>query len=268
VNEHISLMETASASIPKISCITLFPNMFEPFFREGVLSRAVTNKIVSLETIPLREFALDSRKSVDDSPYGGGDGLVLLPSVCEAALKSVLQPNSFVIEVSPRGKIFNAQAAKRFSRIVLQNKHLVFLCGRYAGFDDRFSEKYVHEKWSVGDFVLSGGEYPALFMMDALLRYVPGVLGNEMSAHCDSHSDGLLEAPSYTKPVTWHQKSIPEVLLSGDHKKIAAYRRTQQVLETAKQRPDLVFESWETLSKSERALATKLFQSSARKDIP
>jgi tRNA (guanine37-N1)-methyltransferase len=250
----------------KISCVTLFPRMFEPFFAEGVLSRAVSNNLVKLETVNLREYSQDARKSVDESPIGGGDGMVLSPLVCEAALKSVLHPESYVVEMSPRGKVFSASAARRFSQKLMDCKHIVFLCGRYAGFDERFTESYVNESCSVGDFVLSGGEFPALFVMDALLRHVPGVLGNENSARFDSHSDGLLEAPSYTKPLLWNNKEVPKVLLSGDHKKIKDYRRKQQILKTAQHRPDLILQSWNTLSAAEKSLAEKIFKHGASKE--
>jgi tRNA (guanine37-N1)-methyltransferase len=245
---------------PTISCLTLFPALFEGFVKEGIIARAIAQKKVNFQTVSFRDFSTDVRKNVDDSPVGGGDGMVLLPEVCEAALLSVLRPKSFVVELSPRGKVFNAQAAKRFSEILLNAEHLVFLCGRYAGFDARFSEKYVHESWSVGDFVLSGGEFPAIFMMDALLRFVPGVLGNSLSSACDSHSDGLLEAPSYTKPLEWHGKEVPKVLTSGNHEKIAQYRRLEQIKETAKQRPDLVLQAWDKLSRQEKSVAERVFK--------
>jgi tRNA (guanine37-N1)-methyltransferase len=141
-----------------------------------------------------------------------------------------------------------------------QKKHLVLLCGRYAGFDFRTVHRYVHAEYSIGDFVLSGGELPAMCLIDAVARFVPGVLGNVESALCDSFEDGLLEAPVYTKPLDFEGDSVPEVLLSGDHSKIAAYRRKEQVRVTACNRPDLIHRMWDSLSRSERALAERVWK--------
>ena len=230
----------------RFSALTLFPDMFQNL--GGVVGRALKEDVISLDTVYLRDFAKPPRLNVDDHPAGGGDGMVLRADICEQALLSILSPQSYIVHLTPTGALFHHSWAKRLAA----QSHIVFLCGRYAGFDHRFTEKYAHAHLSLGDFVLSGGEWPALCMMDAIARQVPGVLGNQESSQHDSHADGLLEAPAYTKPIQFAGESIPPVLQAGDHKKIAAYRRQAQLRLTALRRPDLILAQWDHLSSAEK----------------
>ena len=240
----------------KFSAITLFPEMFETIKKEGVISRALEQNLIEIETVQLRNFAENSRKNVDDHPAGGGDGMVIQAPIAEAALQSILTPSSRVILTTPRGKLFHSQLAKTLS----QESHLIFLCGRYAGFDERFVQKHVHLHLSLGDFVLSGGELAALSFIDAIARFVPGTLGNENSPLLDSFEDGLLESPCYTRPQDFHGEKIPPVLLSGNHKKILEYKRLEQLKITAKMRPDLIHLQWDRLSRQEKTLVEKIWK--------
>lgn len=230
--------------------------MFVPFCSEGVIARAISTGLLSIETVNLREYSNDERRTVDSHPFGGGDGMVLRPDVVGSALDAVCGPESFVVHVSPSGKVFDNDWAKRLALL----PHVVFLCGRYAGFDERIIERYVNVSLSVGDFVLSGGELPTLCMMDATARFLPGVLGNETSAASDSFENGLLEAPQFTKPVTYQGMTVPEILFSGDHKRIATHHRREQLRKTARNRPDLINRVWDSLSRSERAYVEKIWR--------
>ncbi|MEY2987120.1 MAG: tRNA ((1)-)-methyltransferase, partial [Pseudomonadota bacterium] len=181
--------------------------------------------------------------------------------VCSAALETVITPESVVIHVSPGGKVFNNSWARQFAQ---NSQHLVFLCGRYAGFDHRFVEKYAHHELSVGDFVLSGGEVASICMMDSIARFVPGVLGNAESSACDSFEDGLLEAPAYTLPMNFQGVKVPDVFFSGHHAEIAKHRRREQIKRTAAMRPDLIQLHWDKLSRSEQRLAESVFKTGRR----
>jgi tRNA (guanine37-N1)-methyltransferase len=250
---------TESLTLPsslRMSVITLFPDMFSSFLKEGVVARATKKNILNFDVVDLRTFSDNSRRDVDDLPTGGGDGMVLMPEVCLAALNSVRTEKSRVVVLSPAGKVFDQATASRWSK----ESHIVFLCGRYAGFDARFEENEADEVVSLGDFVLSGGELPALCVMDAVARLVPGVLGNSLSSLQDSHSDGFLEHPQFTKPHLWRNHPTPEVLLSGDHARIKKFRRVESLKKTAQMRPDLVTLNWESLTKSERAIVTKVWK--------
>jgi tRNA (guanine37-N1)-methyltransferase len=252
----MSASRDASTNRLRFSVVTLFPEMFSLIREEGVVARALEKGRLSLETIFLRDFAQGARRNVDEHPVGGGDGMVLRPDVAAAALESVLQPASYVIHVTPSGKVFN----NKIARDLASREHLVLLCGRYAGFDSRLVSRYVHAELSLGDFVLSGGELPALCMIDAVARFIPGVLGNVTSAERDSFEDGLLEAPVYTKPLEWEGMAVPEVLQSGDHKRVEDYRRREQLKLTARNRPDLVQLHWDSLTRSERTLVEKIWK--------
>ncbi|MBM3381184.1 MAG: tRNA (guanosine(37)-N1)-methyltransferase TrmD [Betaproteobacteria bacterium] len=245
----------------RLTAFTLFPRFFDPLLEEGVFSRGLKHGQLSFDTVNPRDFSLDSRRTVDGHPVGGGDGMVLLPDVCTRALDSVATSSTVVIHVSPGGKVFNNEWARHFAQ---SESHLVFLCGRYAGFDQRFVSARAHHELSVGDFVLSGGEAAAVCMMDSIARFVPGVLGNEQSAQSDSFEDGLLEAPQYAHPVEFAGQQIPPVLLSGHHAEIAKYRRAEQIRRTALQRPDLLLRIWNSLSRSEQKLAEALWRSGSR----
>lgn len=235
----------------RYSAITLFPNMFDHLTQDGVLGRAIQSGTVHLDTVFLRDFASDKRKTVDDHPAGGGDGMILRPDIVEKAILSVQTLQSYIVHLTPTGKVFDHTMAKQLA----QKEHIVFLCGRYGGFDHRVTKKYAHLHVSLGDFVLSGGELACLCMMDSISRFVPSVLGNESSAKTDSFEDHLLEAPQYTKPTDFHGDTIPDVLLSGDHKKTSAFQRKEQIKQTAQFRPDLLLSVWDSLSKQEKAWA-------------
>ncbi len=232
----------------KFSIITLFPKMFLSLTEEGVISRAIKNNLLKIDTVNLRDYALDSRKTVDERPAGGGDGMVIRPDITKAALAAYATEESFIIHLSPSGQPFNHEIAKEFS----QKKHIVLLSGRYAGFDSRVVNKYAHMHLSIGNFVLSGGELPAMCVIDATARFIPGVLGNTESASSDSFEDGLLEAPVYTKPLDFEGESIPEILISGNHAKIKHYKRQEQLKITAETRPDLIKKMWHTLTEDEK----------------
>jgi len=241
----------------RMTAFTLFPHMFDPFQEEGVFSRGLRKNLLSFDTVNPRDFAQDARRTVDDHPIGGGDGMVLLPQVCSAALDSVVGTKTKVIHVSPAGKVFNNEWARR---LATESQHLVFLCGRYAGFDERFVAARADYELSIGDFVLSGGEPAAICMMDSIARFVPGVLGNQQSSSSDSFEDGLLEAPQYTHPVEFAGQSVPAVLLSGNHAEIARYRRRGQLRRTSKQRPDLILKIWDSLSRAEQKLVEDVWR--------
>lgn len=243
----------------RFTAVTLFPQMFDVIRAEGVIARGIEKGRLSLDTVQMREFSKDERRNVDDRPVGGGDGMVLRPDIVGDAIESVLTQNSYVIHLTPAGKVFSRQCAIDLA----SRSHLIFLCGRYAGFDERVVARYAHIHLSIGDFVISGGELAALCIMDSVARYLPGVLGNETSARSDSFEDGLLEAAAYTKPLEYGA-GVPEVLLSGDHKKIQKYTREQQIVRTASRRPDLILKVWDTLSKAEKALAETAFRSGTK----
>lgn len=222
-----------------ISFITIHPQFIEAYEKFGVMASARDKKIASFQVINLREYAVDRHGTVDGSPYGGGDGMVMRPEPLVAALKSLATPHR-VILLSPAGKMWTKQAAEEEA---VKSDHVVFICGRFGGVDQRFIDKYVDEEWSVGDFVVSGGELPALLIVDSILRQCSGVLGNAESPQFDSFGsglNGLLEAPQYTRPAEFEGMGVPEVLLSGDHQKILAWRRVKSLETTQKRRPDLM----------------------------
>lgn len=212
----------------KISVITLFPEMFESYFRHSMMWKAQEKKLLKLEYVNLRDFGIGPRKQVDDTPYGGGDGMVLRADVVVPGIESVRTNGSRVILLTPQGKAFRQADARRLSSL----KHLILVCGHYEGFDERIRD-YVDEQLSIGDYVLTGGELPAMVMMDAVARLIPGVLGGETSAEVESFSDGkTLEYPQYTRPEEFGGKKVPDVLLSGHHGEIAKWRAEQAVRKT------------------------------------
>jgi len=200
--------------------ISIFPEMFQALTESGVTRRAVSNGLVSIECWNPRDFTDDKHQTVDDRPYGGGPGMLMKVKPLElaiAAAKEKLGPNSKVIYLSPQGKQLTQQGAETLAT----EENLIFLAGRYEGVDERLIQAQVDEEWSIGDYVLSGGELAAMVMMDSIIRLVPGVLGHDMSAVEDSFVDGLLDCPHYTRPEVYNGESVPEVLLSGDHKKLS-----------------------------------------------
>lgn len=227
----------------RFDVLTLFPELFEPFTRVGVTRRAYDDGRLALQTWQLRDFAEDNYRRCDDRPFGGGPGMVMLAdplqralAAAQAARSAAGLPAAPVILFSPTG------APLRQARVeqLAQGTGAVLVCGRYEGIDQRFLERHVDEEISLGDFVLSGGELPALVLVDAVARLLPGVLGDAASHQQDSFSDGLLDCPHYTRPEVWDGQAVPPVLLSGHHAQIARWRREQQLRLTAARRPDLI----------------------------
>ncbi len=217
--------------------ITLFPALIEQAAAEGILGRAQQDGQVEVSTIDLREFGEGRHKTVDDTPYGGGSGMVMKagPAVKAIELARELDPETRVVMLTPQGARFAQPVAQRYSGL----ESITFLCGRYEGFDERIRD-YVDEEVSLGDFVLMGGEVAALAMLEATARLVPGVLGDHASTVEESMSEGLLEYPQYTRPREFRGSAVPEVLLGGNHAEIAAWRRAQALKRTRQRRPDLI----------------------------
>jgi tRNA (guanine37-N1)-methyltransferase len=217
-----------------INIITLFPGMFNGIFEESIIKRAVSKGQVVINLTDLREFGEGPHKVVDDTPYGGGGGMVIKPGPVAYALSSYAL-KGHVILTTPRGSLFTQADALRLSRM----ETLTVICGHYEGIDERVTELFVDEELSIGDYVLTGGEIPAMTITDAVIRLIPGVLGMDTILTGDSHYDGLLEHPHYTRPPEFMGIKVPEILLSGDHEKIRLFRRKMSLLKTRKQRPDL-----------------------------
>jgi tRNA (guanine37-N1)-methyltransferase len=219
----------------RIDVITLFPSLFVEPLRISLLGRAVEAGTVNVAAHDLRAYGLGRHRTVDDQPYGGGAGMVLRPEPIAAAVEDVRTPESRTILLSPRGARFDHNIGQRLAK----ETHLILLCGRYEGVDERVAEEIVDEEISIGDFVVSGGEIPALLVIEAVTRLIPGVLGNEESLILESHRTGLLEYPHYTRPPEWRGRRVPEVLLSGDHGAVDAWRRAESERITRERRPDL-----------------------------
>lgn len=219
--------------------LTLFPDMIRDGFQTSITGRAVEKGLLSLNTVNIRDFSVNKHNRVDDYPYGGGAGMVMQAEPVYLAYQSVaekLPKKPKVLYMSPQGKVFNQRMAEELA----QEEEIVFLCGHYEGIDERVLEEIVDEEVSIGDYVLTGGELPALVIMDAVSRLVGGVLHNEDSAEFDSFHDNLLEYPQYSRPEVWHDKQVPPVLLSGHHGKVDAWRREQSLLRTFQRRPELL----------------------------
>ena len=214
---------------------TLYPDFFPGPLDKGLYGKAMEKKIWDLKTVDIREYALDKHKTVDDTPYGGGSGMLLKPDVVAKSLDANIKNGEKIFYLSPRGKVFNQNIAKEISK---ENK-VNLICGHFEGIDQRVLDNREIEEISIGDFVLSGGESASYVFLDAILRLIPGVIGNEESKHEESFENGLLEYPQYTKPQIWEEKSVPNVLLSGDHAKIKDWRLTQSKAITRHRRPDL-----------------------------
>ncbi|MDF2827307.1 MAG: tRNA ((37)-N1)-methyltransferase TrmD [Mycobacterium sp.] len=223
----------------RVDVITIFPDYLAPL-RQSLPGRAIESGRVRLGVHDLRGWTHDVHRSVDDSPYGGGPGMVMTAPVWGAALDEICTPDSLLVVPTPAGRLFTQATAQRWST----EQHLVFACGRYEGIDQRVADDAARhmrvEEVSIGDYVLNGGESAALVMIEAVVRLLPEVIGNPASHQQDSHSDGLLEGPSYTRPASWRGLDVPPVLLSGDHAKIEAWRREQSLERTRERRPDLL----------------------------
>ena len=219
--------------------LTLFPDMIRDGFQTSITGRAVEKGLLSLETVNIRDFSVNKHQRVDDYPYGGGAGMVMQAEpVCLAyeSVASKIPRKPRVLYMSPQGKVFHQKMAEELAR----EEELVFLCGHYEGIDERVLEEIVTDEVSIGDYVLTGGELPALVVMDAISRLLEGVLHNEESAEFDSFSDNLLEYPQYSRPQNWRGKEVPPILLSGHHVNVEKWRREQSLLRTKKRRPDLL----------------------------
>ena len=219
--------------------LTLFPEMIENGMNTSITGRAITKGLLSLEAINIRDFAFNKHQKVDDYPYGGGAGMLMLAEPVYLSYESIAERigrKPRVIFLTPQGKTFNQDMAKEFAL----EEDLVFLCGHYEGIDERVLEEIVTDYVSIGDYVLTGGELPAMVMMDSISRMVPGVLNNQESGETESFSGNLLEYPQYSRPEEWHGKKVPEVLLSGHHANVDKWRREQSIIRTAKWRPDLL----------------------------
>jgi tRNA (guanine37-N1)-methyltransferase len=242
--------------IKRIWILTLFPEFFEPLLSCGIAGQALRGERSSEEFkfevsfINIRDYSTTKYRSVDDSPYGGGPGMVMRADILKDALmKGVVENQGYesledlhVIYTSPRGRVWNNQLAREFGTQVLSSseKDVVFICGRYEGIDERFLEKYVNAFYSIGDFVLTGGEIAVMTILDSAIRFVPGILGNKLSSEADSFEDGLIEHPQYTKPQVFEGMEVPEVLLNGHHKKIQEWQKEEKIRLTRKHRPDLL----------------------------
>ncbi len=253
----------------RFSIVTLFPEMFSALLAHSILKRAEERDLLQVRWVPLRDFAEGRHQRVDDTPFGGGPGMVIKADVLERALQS-LQPaaspvqasgeaRGHVVYLSPQGKRFDQDDAKRLAGL----PHLILVCGHYEGVDERFVTTWVDEELSLGDFVLTGGEIPAMAVLDAVARLLPGVLGDEASFTDDSFYHGLLDHPQFTRPAVWSRSGAPEVrvpavLLSGDHGMVAAWRRRQALLRTLIRRPDWL--SRAELTRTERRLMEMLAQ--------
>jgi tRNA (guanine37-N1)-methyltransferase len=238
----------------RIWILSLFPEYFEPLLNCGIAGSALRgerndeNFSFEVHCFQLRDYSKNKYKSVDDSPYGGGPGMIMRADVLRDALQGVVEKGNYssmdeleVIYTSPRGKVWDNKEARDFGGSILsQGKDPVFICGRYEGIDERFIEKYVSRIYSLGDYVLTGGEIAVLAILDSAVRFVPGVLGNKVSANEDSFEDGLLECPQYTRPAEFEEMTVPEVLSGGNHKKIVEWQEEKKMELTKKLRPDLL----------------------------
>ena len=219
----------------EVKIFTLYPDLFPGPLNIGIYKKAKKNKIWDLKVIDIRKYSKDKHGTVDDTPFGGGSGMLLRPDVVASSLDENVKKNEKIIYLSPKGKRFDQREARYLSRL----KKINILCGHFEGIDQRLIETRNIEEYSLGDFVLSGGETASFVFIDALLRLLPGVLGNEKSNKEESFENDLLEYPQYTKPKEWEGKSPPEVLFSGDHAKIKGWRLSQSEAITRRQRPDL-----------------------------
>ncbi len=222
----------------KIDLLTLFPGMFHGPFSESILKHATDKGLIDVSIHNIRDFALDRHRVTDDYPYGGGDGMVMKVEPLAACIEAVRtrRPSSRVLLTTPRGKLLNQDMARELAG----EDGLIIICGRYEGIDERVRELFVDTEVSIGDFVLTGGEPAAMVIVDAVARLLPGVLGSDESAENDSFSDGLLEYPQYTRPPEFRGLTVPPVLLSGNHREIARWRRRESLRKTFLMRPDLL----------------------------
>jgi len=240
--------------------LTLFPNIFEGVFNESILKRAREAGLVSISIHNIRDYATDKHRITDEPPYGGGGGMILKPEPIFRAVETILgleegqRPEVPVILLSPQGRLFTQAVARELSK----HPRLVLICGHYEGVDERVRQFLATDEISIGDYVLTGGEVPAMVIVDAVTRLLPGVLGDPTAVFEDSHADGLLEYPHYTRPPVFRGWSVPEVLLSGNHAEIARWRRQESLRRTFERRPDLLAKT--QLSPADREFLRRLAQ--------
>jgi tRNA (guanine37-N1)-methyltransferase len=220
----------------RVDIMTLFPEMFAGPLGYSMIGRAIERTLLQVTLTNIRDFATDRHRTVDDYPYGGGPGMVMKPGPIFDAVEAVVTPESPIILLSPRGRLFSQRIAEELA----QREHLVLVCGHYEGVDERVREHLATDELSIGDYVLTGGELAAMVVVDAVGRLLPGVLGGEQSTAEESHSSGVLEYPHYTRPPEFRGWPVPEILLSGNHGEIARWRRQQALRHTAEARPDLL----------------------------
>jgi tRNA (guanine37-N1)-methyltransferase len=241
----------------RIDILTLFPQMFDAPFKSGIFQRATSQGLVTVNIHNIRDYTHDKHHITDDYPYGGGAGMVLKPEPIFEAIDAINKETSPeeslpIILLSPQGYLFSQAIAQRLSR----HSHLILICGHYEGVDERVRQHLTTDELSIGDYVLTGGELAAMVVVDAVTRLLPGVLGSEASLEDDSHTNGLLEYPHYTRPAVYRGWPVPEVLLSGNHAQIAKWRREQAIMRTFERRPELLDKS--DLSLAERRLVSRL----------
>jgi tRNA (guanine37-N1)-methyltransferase len=223
----------------RFGVVSLFPEMFEPFLNQGVFGRAVRNGIIQVDIFNPRDYTTDKHRTVDDRPYGGGPGMLMMVQPLTDAIsdaKTALGENSLVVYLTPQGKTLNQTAVQSLTRL----PNIILVAGRYEGIDERVINSLVDQEWSIGDYVLSGGELPAMVLMDSVSRLLPDVLGHSQSAVEDSFMNGLLDCPHYTRPEVLNGEAVPGVLLSGNHEKIRRWRLTKSLKRTLERRPDLL----------------------------
>ncbi|RBA04428.1 tRNA (guanosine(37)-N1)-methyltransferase TrmD [Staphylococcus arlettae] len=236
----------------KIDYLTLFPEMFDGILNHSIMKRAQDKGVLQTNTVNFRDFAENKHNQVDDYPYGGGQGMVLKPEPVFNAMQAVEHTEATrVILMCPQGKPFNQALAQELS----EADHLVFICGHYEGYDERIRTQLVTDEVSIGDYVLTGGELPAMTMTDAIVRLIPGVLGNQQSHEDDSFQDGLLEFPQYTRPRSYLGHDVPDVLLSGNHAHIEQWRHEQKLINTWVKRPDIL-EQYPLTTEDQKILET------------
>lgn len=244
--------------------MTLFPDMVRDGLNTSIIGRAAEKGLVSIDAVNIRDYAFNKHHSVDDYPYGGGAGMLMQAEPVYQTYKAIEEKtgkkNLRVVYLSPQGKTFNQKMAEEFAT----EEDLVFLCGHYEGIDERVLEEIVTDYVSIGDYVLTGGELPAMIMVDTISRLIPGVLHNDVSAEFESFQDHLLEYPQYSRPEIWHEKQVPPVLMSGHHANIEKWRREQSVIRTAKNRPDLLKKA--DLTEKERKIAEEAQKTIALED--
>jgi len=238
----------------KFDILTLFPNMFSSPFQESIVGRAVDKGLVQIRAINIRDFASDKHQVVDDTPYGGGQGMVMKVEPIARAIESVKSqdPTAWTIYLTPQGQPFNQSMAQDLS----SRSHLILLCGRYEGIDERVRELFLNKEISIGDYVLTGGELAAMVLIEAISRLLPGVLGSDRSAQEDSFFQSLLEYPQYTRPSNFRGMEVPEVLLSGNHAAIERWRKREALRRTMDRRPDLLAKA--SLSSEDKKLLEEI----------